>query len=60
MKVGDLVKATVSGMGGPERSVMGMLVKPMLARTAWSVRLLKDQACMCFANHELEVVNATR
>jgi len=59
VKVGDLVQTTLTGLGKPTRTVMGLLVKPM-AMYFWSVFLIKEQTYMCCDIEDLEVINASR
>ena len=55
MQVGDLVQATITGLGKPERSVMGMLIKPV-AKYFWMVHLVEEQTNVLVEKEELEMV----
>jgi len=49
------VQATITGLGKPERTVMGMLMKPV-AKYFWKVCLIEDQTHVLFKIEELEIV----
>jgi len=55
LQVGDLVQATITGLGKPERSVMGMLIKPV-AKYFWMVHLVEEQTNVLVEKEELEMV----
>jgi hypothetical protein len=59
MKVGDLVQTTLTGLGKPTRTVMGLLIKP-IATYFWSVFLVKENTYVFVAAEDLEVINASR
>jgi len=58
VQVGDLVQTTISGMGKPRRTVMGILIKPV-ASIYWKV-LLENGASSLFEEDELKVISANR
>ena len=59
MKIGDLVKTTLTGLGKPTREVRGLLIKP-IATSFWSVFLLDEKTFICLDIEELEVISASR
>ena len=59
MQVGDLVQTTITGLGKPERTVMGLLIKP-IATYFWQVFLLKEKTHLCIDMNQLEVISASR
>ena len=59
MQVGDLVQTTITGLGKPERTAMGLLIKP-IATYFWQVFLLEEKTYLCIDMNKLEVLNANR
>ena len=59
MKIGDLVKTTLTGLGKPTRDVVGLLIKPM-ACYFWKVFLVKENTFLCVDTEDLEVISASR
>jgi len=59
MKVGDLIQTTITGLGKPTRTAMGLLIKP-IAASFWSVFLLEEKTFICIDTENLEAINASR
>ena len=59
MKVGDLVQFTISGSGGTERLVSGVILQRIAVRF-WKVFAPSIPARLCFDEKELKVINASR
>ena len=59
MKIGDLVKTTLTGLGKPTREVLGLLIKP-IATHFWSVLLLEEETFICVDTENLEIISASR
>jgi len=60
MQVGDLVQATLTGLGKPTRTAIGLLIKPIAESEYWSILLLEEETYIALHKTEVEVISASR